>query len=133
MDDPAEAAASADAAALFERALEAIRADDLLRRRGRFLSTDCLIGIGTVPFHLSIRDGRIAADRGPRLMRPWTFAIRGAAATWLKFWRPVPEPGWHDLFALTKRGAATIEGDLRPLMANLQFMKDVLARPRYLA
>ena len=44
----------------------------------------------------------------------------------------IPEPGWHDLFALTKRGAASIEGDLRPLLQNLQYFKDLLALPRRL-
>ena len=44
----------------------------------------------------------------------------------------MPEPGWHDLFALTKRGAAAIEGDLRPLLQNLQYFKDLLALPRRL-
>ena len=65
-------------------------------------------------------------------MCSWTFGVRATASAWRQFWQPVPEPGWHDLFALTKRGAAAIEGDLQPLMANLQDMKDVLAAPRRL-
>jgi hypothetical protein len=44
----------------------------------------------------------------------------------------MPEPGWHDLFALTKRGTASFEGDLRPLLQNLQYFKDLLALPRRL-
>jgi hypothetical protein len=42
----------------------------------------------------------------------------------------MPKAGWHDLLALTKRGEATLEGDIRPFMANLQYFKDVLALPR---
>ena len=42
----------------------------------------------------------------------------------------MPAPGWHDLFALTKRGAASMDGDLRPLLQNLQYFKDLLALPR---
>jgi hypothetical protein len=42
----------------------------------------------------------------------------------------MPKPGWHDLFALTKRGEAVLEGDLHPFMAHLQYFKDVLALPR---
>jgi len=41
-------------------------------------------------------------------------------------------PGWHDLFALTKRGAASMEGDLRPFLQYLQYFKDLLALPRLL-
>jgi hypothetical protein len=45
----------------------------------------------------------------------------------------MPEPGWHDLFALVRRGCASVEGDLQPLMANLQYVKDLLALPRRIA
>jgi hypothetical protein len=31
---------------------------------------------------------------------------------------------------MTKGGHAVVEGDLRPLMANLRYVKDVLAKPR---
>ena len=31
---------------------------------------------------------------------------------------------------MTKTGAAAVEGDLQPLMANLRYIKDVLAAPR---
>lgn len=38
--------------------------------------------------------------------------------------------GWHDVFALMRYGRMHIEGDLLPFMANLQFVKDLLAAPR---
>jgi hypothetical protein len=47
-----------------------------------------------------------------------------------RYWEPVPAPGFHDLFALTKGGHARVEGDLQPLMANLRYVKDVLTLPR---
>jgi hypothetical protein len=126
--------AARSAAAAFERLPELVNANDSLVRRGRFLTTDCLISIGAVPFHVSIVEGRIGDfHRGPRLMKSWIFAVRASAPAWTRFWQPVPDPGWHDLFALTKRGEASLEGDLRPLMANLQYMKDVLAAPRLLS
>ena len=52
------------------------------------------------------------------------------ADAWLEFLAPVPKPGWHDIMALSKRGVARIEGNLQPFMANLQYIKDVLAAPR---
>ena len=63
-------------------------------------------------------------------MRSTAFSIRGTDEAWPQHWRQMPEPGWHDLFALTKRGAASMEGDLRPLLQNLQYFKDLLALPR---
>lgn len=127
-DDPAQVEAAARA---LERLPELVNGDARLVHRGRFLTTDCLIQVGPVPFHLSIAAGRIAAlERGPRLMHAVSFSVRASARAWLKFWQPVPEPKWHDVFALTRYGEATVEGYLFPLMANLQYMKDVLAAPR---
>ena len=45
----------------------------------------------------------------------------------------MPRPGFHDLFAMTKSGRASIDGNLQPLMANLRYFKEVLAAPRKLA
>jgi len=117
----------------FARLPDLLSADDDLRRRGRWLTVECRIDIGSEPFHLALSDGALAAlDRGPRLMRSTTFTVRGTDVAWQRHWETVPAPGWHDLFALTKRGAASFEGDLRPLLQNLQYFKDLLALPRRL-
>ena len=63
-------------------------------------------------------------------MRPWRFAIRASEDAWARFWAPMPAPGYHDIFAMTKNGEARIDGDLQPLMANLRYIKDVIAAPR---
>lgn len=110
-----------------------LSADADLRRRGHWLTVECRVDIGPEPFHLALSSGGLAAfDRGPRLMRSSAFAVRGTDEAWTKHWDSVPAPGWHDLFALTKRGAASIDGDLRPLLQNLQYFKDLLALPRRL-
>jgi hypothetical protein len=117
----------------FARLPDLLAADTELRRRGRWLDVDCRIDVGAEPFHLAIRQGGLAGlERGPRLMRATAFTIRATDEAWQHHWRKVPEPGWHDLFALTKHGAASIEGDLRPLLQNLQYIKDLLALPRRL-
>ncbi|TAJ39162.1 MAG: hypothetical protein EPO67_01245 [Reyranella sp.] len=115
----------------FARLPELIADDTDLQRRGRWLNVECRIEIGAEPFHLVLHDGALAAfDRGPRLMRSTAFTIRGTDEAWTQHWRKIPDPGWHDLFALTKRGVASFDGDLRPLLQNLQFFKDLLALPR---
>ena len=110
---------------------------DLVRagmRRGpmdRFADFDCLVGTFRSGVHLSVRSGEIAsAQPGPVLMRSWRFAFRATPEAWLEHWQPLPKPGFHDLLAMTKRGVATIEGDLQPFLANLQYVKDLLALPR---
>ncbi len=115
----------------FDRLPSLIATDTDLIRRGCWCAVDCRVDIGGEPFFLSIRDGALAAlERGPRLMRSTAFAIRGSDEAWTNYWKTIPDPGWHDLFALTKRGAASIEGDMRPLLQNLQYFKDLLALPR---
>jgi hypothetical protein len=108
-----------------------LAADADLQRRGRWLTAECRIDVGHEPFFLSIRDGALDSfERGPKLMRSTAFVFRASDEAWTAFWQPVPEPGWHDLFALTKRGAASVDGDLRPFLQNLQYFKDLLALPR---
>jgi hypothetical protein len=112
--------------------LPALLPDDQdLIRRGRWLGVDCRVDVGSEPFFLSIRDGvLVSLERGARLMRSTVFTVRATEEAWTRHWKPMPDPGWHDLFALTKRGVASIEGDLRPLLQNLQYFKDLLALPR---
>jgi len=116
---------------MIERLCELVNADDALVRRGRFLTCDFLVEVGDAPYHVSVERGRIASvTRGPAMMRSWRFAVRASEEAWAEFWQPVPRPGYHDLFALTRFGHARIEGDLQPLMANLRYIKDVLEAPR---
>ena len=118
---------------LFERLPELIDADSDLVRRGRFLTTDFAIVVGTVPLLVRVEAGRVTSiARGPFLLRPWTFSITAAAETWLALLKPVPDPGTHDLMALSKTGLARIEGNLQPFMANLQAIKDIVTAPRAL-
>ena len=123
-----------DPAALFER-LPALVADDAwLVHRGRFFSGGIGVAIGNVPFHLGIERGRLVElTRGKTVMRSTAFRVRGEAESWARHWRPIPDRGFHDLLAMTRYGHVVIEGELQPFMANLQYVKDLLAAPRRLA
>lgn len=110
---------------------DGVNSDRHLVWRGRNLSADCVVQIGNVPFLLRIEQGAIReCRRGLPLLCSWVFAVRGSARGWAALWQDPPPPGWHDLFALVKRGHMVLEGNLRPLMANLQYFKDVVALPR---
>jgi hypothetical protein len=118
-------------AAVLDQLAELVNADAGLVRRGRYLSTTFLVEMGPTAWLVSVHEGRVTrVERGPFLMRAWSFAVRASEEAWRRFWEPMPAAGWHDLFAMTKGGHATVEGDLRPLMANLRYVKDVLAKPR---
>ena len=60
-------------------------------------------------------------------LQSWDFSIKGSTEGWNKFWEETPQAGWHDIFAMAKRGEFDINGQLQPLMANLQIIKDLLA------
>jgi hypothetical protein len=119
---------------LIERLPALVNGNPAVLRRGRYLSTDMMIEVGTTPFYLSIVQGRIESlSRGPLVMRSWSFAIRGREDAWRQFWARHPAPGFHDIFALAKFGEFHIEGDIRPLMTNLLYFKALLEAPRTLA
>jgi hypothetical protein len=119
--------------ALFERLPALVDANADLVRRGRFLTTDFAVVVGATPLLVRVEAGRvISVARGPFLLRPWTFSITATPDTWLKLLKAVPDPGTHDLMALSKVGLARIEGNLQPFMANLQVIKDIVTAPRAL-
>ncbi len=119
------------AAARFADMAGIVNADLALMRAGRFFSGTFVVGFDDLPAYVTVERGRIAEVAvGRRLLRASLFSVRADAEAWAEHWRPVPRPGFHDLFAMTKSGRATVEGALQPLMANLQYVKDVLAAPR---
>ena len=111
-DPPAEFS-PASVVAAFSKIPELLARDPALTARGRWLDVDCLLGPTTQPFHVAVR------------------AYRATPAAFAAYWQRNPPAGWHDLLALTKRGQATLEGDLHPFMTHLQYFKDLLALPRH--
>jgi hypothetical protein len=122
-----------DVTSVFTQIPALLERDHALIQRGRFLDVDCLLGTTEQAFHVSIRAGHIVdMTAAPVLMRSWRFGYRATPQAWTAFWELMPKAGWHDLLSLTKRSAATLDGDIQPFMTNLQYFKDVLALPRQL-
>jgi hypothetical protein len=108
-----------------------VNADPAIRRWGRGMHETFLIEVGDEQHLFTVRDGKIERqEKGPFVQRSWRFAIRARRECWDRFWQKTPEPGWHDLFALLRRGDVTFEGDQRVLMAYLLYIKLLLASPR---
>ena len=121
----------AQACARFEGIAQTVNNSPELVRRGRFLTTTLLVGIGPQIYFITIEDGRIGAvERGPKLTVSSSLSVKADPEVWLKFWEKIPAAGWHDLSALVKNKCASVDGDFRLFMANLQYIKDVLASPR---
>ena len=116
---------------MIENLADYVNNDSALVRRGRFVTCDILVGIGNLDYIVKIEEGRVTAARLRRLnIESGLFAIRASAEIWEEFWRPMPKRDHHDLFSMMAAGLAQIDGDLLPLMQNLQYFKDLLGAPR---
>ncbi len=110
---------------------ERVNARDALVRRGRYVSLAFLLGVGDQEYVVTIDRGRVTSVE-PRRLATSTgrFTIRAATPVWEEFWKPVPRRDHHDLWSMLAAGILKIDGDLLPLIQNLQYFKDVLAAPR---
>jgi hypothetical protein len=97
---------------------ELVNNDAGLVRRGRYLTAIFLVEAGDTEFLVRVVEGRVASvERGPFLMRSWTFALRASLETWQRFWEPTPAPGYHDLFAMKR-----LKGDLHFYRVDCDFV-----------
>ena len=79
--------------------------DRALARWGRRMHQTFMVEVGEQQYLVEVADGKVQAiDKGPFVMRRWSFAIRASRESWENHWRNPPPPGWHDLFALLRRG-----------------------------
>ena len=116
---------------MIERIKDIVNGDAALMHWGRHMNETFMVEVGDAQFLLSVKNGKIdTIERGPFAQRSWRFAIRAKRECWEQFWRSPPAPGWHDLFALLRRGEVKFEGDQRVLMAYLLYLKLVLASLR---
>lgn len=99
--------------------------------KARCVNADILLQFAEVPVIVRVRNGGVTeiVDHAVPLQSS-DFSIKGSAEGWTRFWQAMPPAGWHDIFALNKRREFLIEGNLQPLMAHLQYVKDLLACPR---
>jgi hypothetical protein len=109
---------------MFERLAEVVNADAAIVRWGREMNETFMLEAGETQYLVTVRAGRIEkVEQGPFVMRSCRFAIRATKECWLEFLRSTPAPGWHDLFALLRRGDVKFEGDQRVLWAYLMYLK----------
>ena len=108
-----------------------VNADARLVNRGRWVNLTFLFGISNDDYLISIVAGKITAIRRRHLATDTgEFSIRASAESWAKHWQAVPPRDYHDIFAMLPKQIAKIDGRLEPLMQNLQYFKDVIAKMR---
>ena len=118
---------------ILKQIVQRVNDDDALVRRGRYVNLTFQLGIDADDYLLMVKEGRIT-NAAARILATETgvFSIRAQLPHWQKFWQPVPPRDYQDLFSMLPKQYATIDGDVLPLMQNLQYFKDVLACGREL-
>jgi hypothetical protein len=116
---------------MIEQLARLVNEDPAIVRWGRHMNETFMLEVGDAQHLVTVREGRVEkVENGPFVMRTWRFAIRAKRESWEKFWMQPPPPGWHDLFALLRRGEVRFEGDHRVMMAYLLYLKLMLAAVR---
>ena len=116
---------------LIDKMQSRVNADARLVHRGRWVNLTFLLGIGNDDYLISIVAGKITAIRRRHLATDTgEFSIRASAESWAKHWQAVPPRDYHDIFAMLPKQIAKIDGRLEPLMQNLQYFKDIIAKMR---
>ena len=108
-----------------------VNADPALVHRGRWINLTFTLGVGDVDYLITIQRGKII-NITQRALQTVTgrFSIRAEAHSWRKHWEKIPQRDYHDIFAMLAKGIISIDGDLLPLIQNLQFFKDLISKNR---
>ena len=116
---------------MLENLAAEVNADRALVRRGRWLTLTFVLGIDDDDYLVRIDRGAILEVQPRRLQTEVaTFSIRASSSTWAEHWQRFPRRDFHDIWSMLPKGLARLEGDLLPLMQNLQYFKDVVASIR---
>ncbi len=116
---------------MIELIIDRVNGNQSLVRRGRWVNLAFVVGIGEDDYLVKVEAGRVVGIE-PRALETQSgvFAVRADSNTWAEHWQAVPRRDYHDLWSMLPKGLARLDGDLLPLMQNLQYFKDVLASPR---
>ncbi len=99
-----------------------------LIKRGRWINLSFVFGVNDKEFIFNIVDGKINSISQKKVDTEFgIFKISSTLENWEKHWLKIPPRDFHDLFAMLSK---KLDGDLKPLMQNLQYFKDLIASNR---
>ncbi len=108
-----------------------VNSNQQLVQRGSRITLTFTFGIENKDFLINIINGEINSIKKRILLTDsGVFRIHGSKECWYRHWLKVPPRDFHDIFAMLAKNIITIDGDLLPLMQNLQYFKDLIASNR---
>ena len=103
----------------------------ILIERGKWINLTFVLGVDEKEFIVKIIDGKINSIYQKKVDTEFgIFKISSSLKNWQNHWLKIPPRDFHDLFAMLSKKLVKLDGDLKPLMQNLQYFKDLIASNR---
>ena len=114
-----------------EQWINIVNSNQKLVDNGKWLNISFTFGYGNDDYLFEINNGRILSiNRRDLQTKSGIFKIHADIRSWQKHWLTIPPRDYHDIFAMLAKKIVTIDGNLIPLMQNLQYFKDIIASNR---
>ena len=114
-----------------EKWINIVNSNKKLVDNGKWLNLTFTFGYGNNDYLFEIINGRILSiNRRDLQTKSGIFKIHADTKSWEKHWLTIPPRDYHDIFAMLAKKIVTIDGNLIPLMQNLQYFKDIIASNR---
>ena len=114
-----------------EQWINIVNSNQKLVDNGKWLNINFTFGYGNNDYLFEINNGRILSiSRRDLQTKSGIFKIHADIRSWQKHWLTIPPRDYHDIFAMLAKKIVTIDGNLIPLMQNLQYFKDIIASNR---
>tara|TARA_B100001173_G_C15532878_1_gene356283 strand:+ start:91 stop:465 length:375 start_codon:yes stop_codon:yes gene_type:complete len=99
--------------------------------KGKWVNLKFILGVDDKDFIFKINCGKIVSiEKRTVDTKTGLFKISSSLTCWEKHWLHTPPRDYHDLFAMLSKKIVKIDGNILPLMQNLQFFKDLIASNR---
>ena len=109
-----------------EQWINIVNSNQKLVDNGKWLNISFTFGYGNDDYLFEINNGRILSiNRRDLQTKSGIFKIHADIKSWQKHWLTIPPRDYHDIFAMLAKKIVTIDGNLIPLMQNLQYFKDI--------
>ena len=113
--------------------IENVNSNKSLVYKGRWVNLTFTFGINDKDLLIKIIKGKIQSITTRTVKtQSGIFRIHGLSESWDKHWLKIPPRDYHDIFAMLAKNIITIDGDLTPLIQNLQYFKDLIASNKIL-